>query len=740
MPVRLKSFYKYFIVIVCIISFCQILSFFCYHRNNSFNISNAPHTSICLDWDILMNEFNESGGMDIAIDSENNVFVLGYFYNNSKGAYDRILVKYDNNGKILWNRTFDYDAVGINALGIDSSDNIFIVGDYYNTSNDTTDILVNKYNSSGNLEWEEIWSGPEWDCAYGVCFDDMNNIYVVGNTESFDIFGDAVVLKYNSSGYLKWNKTWGGSDTDFAFDIQIDHEENLYFTGYTSSFGIETANTFLVKFNSSGHFLWNKTWGTSLVSIGTSLTIDSSNNIFITGYTQSTSGLSHDIFTYKINGSGMLQWSYTYGGPGHHLSYSIALDSKENIFIAGVSNKDVVLIKLNQTGNKLWIKTWGDELEEIAYSIALDTDDNVFITGYQQTIDGHEYLFLLKFLPTPDNFELSSDASTHDPDGNFTISWTESLDADNYTLFQSDNLILELNSSVIEVAEENTNRTYSFENFPEGIYYFMVVAFNEYGNTSSNCIRVKVQFPPGEFTLNNHTDIPDTDGIVNLTWSYSEGVKNYSVFVSEGIIYDVMSNGTLVVENITEEFYLTEELTNGDYYYVVIAYNEAGETMSNCIHVAVRRTPERFNLTSDARVPKDDDGSFELIWTHSEYALNYTIYISNYSISVLNDSVTEIYNFTPSFEWPTYRYQLCHCSGTGLSNGTYYFIVVASNEYGTYTTECLEIIEKIPVEQVDEAHKNGNELLQYIPQVIAYVALGSLLTGLIFIYNKRRKS
>jgi hypothetical protein len=250
-------------------------------------------------------------------------------------------------------------------------------------------------------------------------------------------------------------------------------------------------------------------------------------------------------------------------------------------------------------------------------------------------------------------------------------------------------------------------------------------------------MRLKVQSPPGEFTLNNHTEIPDTDGIVNLTWFSSEGVQNYSVFVSESIIYDVVSDGTLVAENITDEFYLIEELTNGDYYYVIVAYNESSEIMSNCIHVAVRRAPDHFNLTSDAGNPHDDDGSFELIWTRSEYAMNYTIYISNYSISTLNESVTEIYSFSPSFKWPTYRYQLCHCSGTGLSDGTYYFIIVASNEYGKYTSECLEVVIKIPIEQSGE--DGDNDIFPYIPQVITYVALGSLLIGLIFMHYKRRK-
>jgi hypothetical protein len=191
----------------------------------------------------------------------------------------------------------------------------------------------------------------------------------------------------------------------------------------------------------------------------------------------------------------------------------------------------------------------------------------------------------------------------------------------------------------------------------------------------------------------------------------------------------------MVAYNFTDEFYTIEGLTKGEYYFEIGAENEAGFTVSNNISTEVRRAPTTVTLTSDADIPVDTDGTFELVWTHSEYALNYTLFISDSPISIINDSVQELYNFTPQFEWPTYRYNLCHCLGTGLTNGTYYFMVIASNEYGNSTTECLEVEVAIPVEQ----KTRGNNILEIIiPQVITYLALGSLITGSIVLYKKRK--
>jgi hypothetical protein len=253
-------------------------------------------------------------------------------------------------------------------------------------------------------------------------------------------------------------------------------------------------------------------------------------------------------------------------------------------------------------------------------------------------------------LPTPGEFQLSSTAQNPDPDGNFILNWTESLDASNHTLYKSNFPIETINSSVVAVTNGSINHTCNFENYSEGEYYFMVLAYNEYGNTSSNCVYFRVQFPPSDFTLNNLTEIPNRDGIINVTWSHSVGAKNYSMFMSESVIQDVDVNGILVAKNITDYYYSVADISNGDYYFAIVAYNEAGETMSNCINVEVRRAPTPFNLTSDAEVPLDIDGSFDLIWTHSEYAVNYTVFISDYEISVFNESVQELYNFTPTFE------------------------------------------------------------------------------------------
>lgn len=269
------------------------------------------------------------------------------------------------------------------------------------------------------------------------------------------------------------------------------------------------------------------------------------------------------------------------------------------IFITGFSDQDIVLIKLNQSGFQQWQKLWGGAYSDVAFGLTIDKFNNIFITGQRENTLYGEDIYIVKLLPTPDNVVLTSNANYPDSDGNFTLSWSQSLDAENYSLHQSNQFITKINSSVIELVGGTTDQTYPLENLEEGVYYYRVMAFNNYGNTSSNCFKIKVQFPPSDFSLNAIAPLPVTDGIINLSWSESLGTTNYSIFVDDNVIYDIKIQGSLVAEGIKDKFYWVENLTNGDYFYVIVAINEAGETMSNCINVDVQRAPTSFQISSN---------------------------------------------------------------------------------------------------------------------------------------------
>jgi len=161
------------------------------------------------------------------------------------------------------------------------------------------------------------------------------------------------------------------------------------------------------------------------------------------------------------------------------------------------------------------------------------------------------------------SFTLYSDADDFDTDGSFTLTWTASENADNYTLYQ-DGVI---------IAEGLKIREYNLTDLPSGTYLFYVKAINEERETDSNTIEVIVKF-----ILCSDADNFDPDGSFTLTWMASKNADNYTLY----------QDGVIIAEGLKIREYNLNDLPSGTYLFYVKAINEEGETDSNAIEVIVK--------------------------------------------------------------------------------------------------------------------------------------------------------
>ena len=189
--------------------------------------------------------------------------------------------------------------------------------------------------------------------AIGVAVDSSGNSYVTGYTDggldgnSSSGKQDFFLTKYNSSGTKEWTKQEDSSGDDFAYGVAVDSSDNIYVTGYTDKKFHGNNNSgrfdiFLVKYNSSGTKQWVKQLEGSSKSFDNAqgLAVDSSDNIYVTGFTSggldgNTSSGKHDIFLVKYNSSGTKQWIQQFGSSENDLGIAVDVDSKGNIYLTG---------------------------------------------------------------------------------------------------------------------------------------------------------------------------------------------------------------------------------------------------------------------------------------------------------------------------------------------------------------------------------------------------------------------
>ena len=132
-----------------------------------------------------------------------------------------------------------------------------------NTNSGSDEIFLVKYNSSGTKRWTEQLGISDNESGISLTVDSFDNIYVTGFTNrvldgNINLCAeDIVLMKYNSFGTKQWTKQLGLSASDFALDVTVDSYDNIHVTGFTNSNFHENFNhlsddIFLVKYNSDG--------------------------------------------------------------------------------------------------------------------------------------------------------------------------------------------------------------------------------------------------------------------------------------------------------------------------------------------------------------------------------------------------------------------------------------------------------------------------------------------------------
>jgi uncharacterized delta-60 repeat protein len=258
----------------------------------------------------------------IAVDATDNVYITGSTDSFTNGTTQIFLLKYTSYGQLQFAETWggtqnDYG----NGIAVDVFGNIYVIGTTNSIGAGGSDFVLLKYSPSGNLLFEKTWGGTQNDFGTGIAVDTGGYVYVTGYTYSFGPtpgISAVVLLKYDPFGNQLFQKTWGGTMNDFATAIAVDIDGNVYVTGYTKSFSVARGvpSALLLKFDQSGNLLFQKSWGSYKGTFGYGVAVDSAENVYVTGYTYgfgpNTQGANFFFLEYGI--SGTLLWQNTYGG------------------------------------------------------------------------------------------------------------------------------------------------------------------------------------------------------------------------------------------------------------------------------------------------------------------------------------------------------------------------------------------------------------------------------------------
>jgi hypothetical protein len=286
----------------------------------------------------------------------------------------------------LWGGAYDSAAQAVTA---DRAGNMYTAGFTYSYgpgSPSCATLTVLKYSAQGNLLWQRLWWNGSYAEATGIAVDGSGNVYVTGTLETTcGGYWDGFLIKLDSGGNLQWQKTITQNLDSRFYAVAVDPSGNVFVSGYYNTGPAGATDALIMRFDSTGGLVWQKAWGGARNEFATGIALDSSDNIYVVGTTNSFSGSGSQLFMLKFNSSGSLQFQKIVGN-GSETGAGVGLDSNGDIYTIGTTysggSTKILLVKFDPTGGPLWLKTWGGNRTETPTGLVVDSSGNLDIAGY----------------------------------------------------------------------------------------------------------------------------------------------------------------------------------------------------------------------------------------------------------------------------------------------------------------------------------------------------------------------
>ena len=304
-------------------------------------------------------------------------------------------------GTPVWTNYFNGTGNGddqASVVTVDGSGNVIVTGYSYGSGYDYATI---KYSSAGVPLWTNRFNGAgnSGDVVTSMTVDGVGNVIVTGYATGSGSGFDCVTIKYSSAGVPLWTNLFNdpGNYDDNATSLAVDGSGNVIVTGSAPN-GFPNGQDYLtIKYSSAGVPLWTNFFNSANFSsdFARCLAMDSSGNVIVSGYSH-VSGSSYDYATVKYSSAGVPVWTNLFNGVGNSddFVYSVAVDGSGNAIVTGYSyasggvNSDYATIKYSSAGVPLWTNLFNGagNNNDAASSVAVDGSGNVIVTGFATAV------------------------------------------------------------------------------------------------------------------------------------------------------------------------------------------------------------------------------------------------------------------------------------------------------------------------------------------------------------------
>ena len=326
-------------------------------KTNSFGAGGDDFWLLKLDpsgdieWQKTYGGGADDGANSVQQTSDGGYIVAGWTASFGVGRGDFWLLKLYPDGNVQWQKAYGGGATDCAYSIQETSDGGYIVAGVGSFGTAGDDFWVLKLDSGGEVQWQKAYGGNGQESACFIQETTGGGYILAGTTKSFGAGVrdcDFWVLKLGSTGSIQWQKVYGGSGDDLLYSVEETTDGGYIIAGTTNSFGtgINDYDFWVLKLGAEGDVRWQKTYGGSDNDYAYCVRQTFDGGYIAAGETGSFGAGNSDLWVLKLDPGGDLEWQKSYGGSSAERTNSIQQTSDGGYIVAGAADSGFGVLRL----------------------------------------------------------------------------------------------------------------------------------------------------------------------------------------------------------------------------------------------------------------------------------------------------------------------------------------------------------------------------------------------------------